>query len=161
MRQQLDVDGERCLVEIDRPSARLLDAPADFALHLRRRHRKSLVRAPHADAKAAARSLAEVVEDRPCDGVDVERGSSRVGKVRDAERPPHALARRLAAGAWTELNLDAPHQRAHGDDIEVRKRPPQIADKPAEEPRTVLPLERDLLVVDDDRIHQVAAAAAM
>ena len=35
-------------------------------------------------------------------------------------------------------------------DVEVGDRAAQIADEAAEEPRAVLPLERELLVVDDD-----------
>ena len=53
------------------------------------------------------------------------------------------------------------HQRTYVDHVEIRQRSLEIAYEPAEEPWTVLPLERDLLIVDDDGIHHIAAAAAV
>src|SRR5882762_4506374 len=113
---------------IDLPPPRFLDAAADLALHLRRGHRKPLVGAPDAHTETAAGAVAEVRENRGGDDIDVERGPPRVRIVRDPEGAPDTFTRRLAGRAGTELNLDASHQRAHRDDVEVRQRALQIAD---------------------------------
>jgi hypothetical protein len=36
----------------------------------------------------------------------------------------------------------------------------KIADEAAEEPRPVLPFERDLLIVNDEAVHECSAASA-
>ena len=68
---------------LTRPPARLLDAPADLALDLRRGHRKALVRAARRHAKAVARAIAEVA-----------RGSRSTIASRSQRRPAVARARR-------------------------------------------------------------------
>src|SRR4029453_6675001 len=66
----------------------------------------------------------------------------------------------IAPGIGTEHDLDAPHQRAHALHVEVRRRAAQVAHETPEKPRTVLSLERELLIVDDDRIHRNQSSAA-
>src|SRR5690242_107229 len=92
--EQLDVDDQLRIVEVYRPAARLLDAATDLALDLRRCQRKALVGATGRDAKAGARAIAQLVENRRGDRVEVsrnvrptvlERRMSRVRKIGDAE----------------------------------------------------------------------------
>jgi hypothetical protein len=71
-----------------------------------------------------------------------------IPKVRRTRSPAVSL---LAAGS--ELDFYPPHQRTNIDNVEVGQRAPEISHKAAEKPRPVLPFERNLLVVDDDRRH--------
>src|SRR5215470_17052016 len=63
LRKHLDVNRERGIVEVDRPSSHLLDPTADLPLDLRRGERESLVGPAYADAKRGGRSLAEIRQD--------------------------------------------------------------------------------------------------
>jgi type IV secretory pathway ATPase VirB11/archaellum biosynthesis ATPase len=97
-----------------------------------------------------ARPIPEVVENRPRESIDVEHRTPRKREVRNPERATNALARRFPARSGTKPDFYTPHQRAHLEDVEVRERTPKIADKTAEEPRPVLPFQRNLLVMNDD-----------
>ena len=155
VRQQLDVHDELRMLEIDPPAARRLDAAADLALDLRRRQRKPLVGPPRRDAEAGAgailprsrrtsRAIASEIEPGASRRARSWRSRTCAGRAR---RPPRAHAR-------AELDLDAPHQRAHRlHTSRSDTASPQVAHETGEEPRTVLSLERDLLVVDDDGAH--------
>ena len=143
------------VLEIDAPAARLLDPPADLALGLRRRQRKPLVGAPHRDPEALARAIAEIVQDRRGDAVQIEGGpADAYEKFATPNDPPDPLADGLGRGGRPEHELDSSHQRANGLDVEIGHGLAQIAHEPRHEPRPVLSFERDLLVVDDDRGHR-------
>ena len=49
--QHLEMDGQTRPIEVDTPPLRFLDAPANFALDLRRRKRQALVGARRSHAK--------------------------------------------------------------------------------------------------------------
>ena len=155
VRQRLDVDGQLGVVQIDVPPARLLDPPADFALDLRRGHRKPLVGAPHRHAERSRVFGIEIAQDLAGDRVDVERCPSRAGEVPGTEHLRQAIPHAGPVGAITEDDLDAPLEGAHLPDVEVRRRLPDVPDEPRHEPRPVLPLERDLRVVNDDGLHEM------
>ena len=72
--------------EIHVPTASFLDPSADFALELRRRERKALIRAAHRDAKRRRVLWAEVAQNLLRDDFDVElrsSGTSKVGGAKD------------------------------------------------------------------------------
>src|SRR4029453_6746247 len=121
-----------------------------LAFDLWRRHWKTFVGASNADAKAAARPIAEVVENRPRNSIYVEHRAPGEGEVRNPERATDALTRRFPAGSRSQPDFYPPHQRTNVDDVEVGKRATKISHKAGEEPRPVLPFERNLLVMDDD-----------
>ena len=134
------------------PAARLLDAAADLALDLRRGQRKALVGAArrHAEAAAACGRRGRAGSRRS--------SASRSSGVRPAYeklampnvrrmRSPTSSRRRVRP----EHDLDAAHQRAHRCHVEVGDRARAGCGRAGRGTRPVLPLERDLLVVDDDR----------
>src|SRR4029079_1399053 len=69
LRERLDVNRERGVVEIHRPTARFLDASAHFTLDLRRRQREALVGAARRNAERRRLDIAEVGENRSRDDV--------------------------------------------------------------------------------------------
>ena len=93
--ERLDVDRELRIVEVDGPSLRFLDAPADLALDLRRRERKSLVGALRRHAERGDAQIAEILENGLRDAVDVERHERGARKIRDAEDVAQPLGHRL------------------------------------------------------------------
>ena len=153
MGQRFDADRELRIAEIDEPVPRLLDAPADLALDLRGAQRKALVGALGGHAEGGGILGTEVVQDLGRDRVHVERRASRPREVADAEHQRDPVAHLFPARAGPEHQLDAPHQDAHFRDVEVARRRADVAHEPGDEPRAVLPLERDFPVVDDDRLH--------
>ena len=152
--QHLDVDDELGVAEVDPPAARFLDASADLALNLRRGERKPLVGPPRGHAKAAACAIAEVAKDRGAQQLDVGRTRSRVREVGDAEHMADSFADLVAARERTEHDFDPSHQRANARHLQVRQGTTDVAHEPAQEPGTVLPLEGNLLIVDDNGVHR-------
>ena len=67
-------------------------------------------------------------------------------KTRDS-RSLHFRQRRVLA----EHDLDAADRRPDFLHVQSGQRAVNVAHEPADEPRAVLPLERDLRVVDEDR----------
>src|SRR6476620_9929797 len=80
-------------------------------------------------------------------------------KIGDAKDTTYAVGDLRPRHVATKLDLDSPHDRSHGCDVEIGERPAQIADQQLDEPGTVASLQRQLLVVDDDGIHFIALAA--
>ena len=58
-----------------------------------------------------------------------------------------------SASILAEHDLDAADRRPHFLDVQAGERAVNVADEPADEPRAVLALERDLRVVDEDGNH--------
>ena len=54
-----------------------------------------------------------------------------------------------------DLELDPAHHRPHRVHVQPGQRGLQIAHEELNEPRTVLPLQRELFVVDNDGVHLV------
>ena len=81
----------------------------------------------------------------------------------DPEYPPETILYGAPVRVRLELDLDPSHQDANFPHSEIRRRLAQIPHQPRDEVRTVVALERDLLVVDDDRSHRevprIASAA--
>src|SRR5688572_10755772 len=148
------------MLQVDTAAASLLDAAADCPFELRRRQGKAFVSAPGRDPEAVTSSRREVAKNGRGQEIQIERGSASVRDVGDPERAPNPVTNLVAGRARTEDDLDPPHERANRSDVEVRHRRTQVADKPAHEPRPVLPLQRDLLVMDDDRVHGLSTASA-
>src|SRR5581483_5303036 len=73
---------------------------------------------------------------------------------------PDAVTRRLPAGCLLEVDLDPSHDRPNAAHRNPAQRPPQVAHQHLHEPRTVLPFERELLVMDDYRLHGWWSSAA-
>jgi hypothetical protein len=147
-RDDVDADHEVRLVEVDRPSARGLDAAADLALDLRGRQGIALVGAAGRHPEAPAGAAAEIAENGVGNRVDVQRLAARrrpdpprVRVVGDPERSTEPLCHFPGFGRRSEHHLDAPHHRPDGRDVE-----------PGE--------QGDLLVVDDERGHGSRATQA-
>ena len=138
------------MFEIDAPALRLLDEAADFPLDLRRGERQPLVGARRGHAERRRFAAAQIGENRRRQRREVVRPAVRRREVRDAEHAreprPRLLPRRLVA----ELDLDASHHRAHRRHVQPRERTLQVAHEQPDEPGPVLPLQRELFVVDDD-----------
>ena len=60
-----------------------------------------------------------------------------------------------------EHHFDATHQRLDVADAEVGRRLSQVPHQPRHEPWTVVSLEGDLLVVDDERLHGLTVAVRL
>ena len=159
VREYLDADGEIRGAEVHPPAPRRLDPAAHLALHPRRRQRIRLVRPadPDPEARDAGRAgvgFVEMPHDRAGDLLDPASRAPGAREVRHAEDPAEALAHRGPFGRRAQAHLDPPHERAHVRDVQVRRRGAQAAREAVDEPGTVPPLERDLVVVDDDRFHR-------
>src|SRR5205823_3059443 len=63
-------------------------------------------------------------------------------------------------GGWLQIDLDSAHHRSHGSDAGTLQRILQIAHEQLNEPWTIASLERELLVVDDNRVHRLTRSAA-
>ena len=98
--------------------------------------------------------VADLLEDRRRQRLEVVRPAARVGKVRDAEHAAQPLAHLFAGRVGPQLDLDPPHRRSYERDVQTGQRRLQIPHQQLNEPRPVLPLQRQLLVVNDDRVHQ-------
>ena len=137
--------------EIDVPAARLLDAAADLALDLRRRQRKPLVGAARRDAeRSRLQSGVEVAQDLGGDRVDVERrpaGPGEVGDAEDTRRGDRGPRSQSAPSASTTSMR--PMSGRTSRTPRSRGRLAQVAHQPRDEPRPVLALQRDFLVVND------------
>ncbi len=136
------------------PCASLMQ-PADLALDLRRRERKPLVGAPRADAERRRLPIAEIVEDRRRQRVEVVRRRGRRSEklaMPNTRRNAIARPRPTARPAPSSISIRPITDRTL-DDVEAGQRRPQVADEHLDEPRPVPPLERQLLVVNDDRVH--------
>jgi hypothetical protein len=144
------VNGQLGVREVHVPAARFLDAAADLPLDFRRGQRKTLVGSPGRDPERARIRGIEVGQDGARDLVHVERRAPGPGEVADAEDAAEALADRGPVGRRPEDDLDAPHQHADLPDVQIGHGLAQVPHESRDEPRAVLPLERDLLVVDDD-----------
>ena len=158
-RERLDVNGEVGLAEVDLPAARVLDAPAHFALDLRRRQRKAFVGAPRGDAKTRRAHVTKIGEDRCGQRVDIEHRASRARKVCDAERVADAVGNSVPGRGRAEHELDAPHARYDLPHVEIARGMAKVAHQPTDEPGPVAPFQCDLLVMNDDGIHETASAA--
>ena len=129
VRQHLEVNRQRRIVEIDAPALRFLDAAADLALDLRRRERKALVGAAGADAERLG----------TC-GRRGRRGSPRRARRNRAARGPRTRSSRCRRSAGS-ARAPRPAQRARpsrstprrsrcrspisartADDVEIRER---------------------------------------
>ncbi len=159
--QELDTDRERPAVEIHLPAARLLDAPAEFPLDLRRRHRQVLHRAAHADAEAGGVDARQVGQQGVAHRGHVGRHVGRLREVGHAEDVQEAIADLRVVGLGLEHHLDAPHQRPHVAHAEIRSHPANVPHELADEVRPVAALEGDFLIVDDDGIHWPPLASSL
>ena len=157
VRQRLDVDRELRLVEVDEPASRFLDPAADLAFDLRRGQREPLVGPAGARPGTCARSrVAEIVQDRRRDRVDVERRAPRLREVGHAEHARRCGRGRpcqsAASPSTTSIRPMSTRTSRHAD---VRRRLAQVARQPRDEPGAVVAFEGDFLVVDDDGFHEL------
>ena len=103
--------------------------------------------------EAARLAAVQIGDDGACQLVDIAADAPRPGEVGDAEHPAQALADGIPRGVRTGGHLDAAHDGPHAGAFEVAQRGAQVRHEPLDEPGAVLPLEGDLLIVDDDRFH--------
>ena len=158
--QHLDVNGEGRTAQIDAPSGRLFDEPADLALDLRRGERKALVGPPGADTERRHLFTAERPENIGGHRLEVVTGSGGLGKIGDAEDAADPVAHFLPVRIGLEIDLDATHDRPYARHVQPPERGPKVPDQPLDEPGAVASLQRQLLVVNDDRGHRALAASA-
>src|SRR5262249_37709744 len=90
------------------------------------------------------------------------RRAAGVREIGDAEYMSDAIANlvhrgcaatRITGRTRPQFDFDAPHQRAHGHHAKALQRNLQISNESLDEPRPVPSFERDLLVVNDDAVH--------
>jgi hypothetical protein len=148
------VDGQSRTAEIDVPPGRFLDEAADFALHLRRGERKPLVSARRRHAERRRAAAADVSENRRGQRVEIMRPPAGHRVVRDPENTRQARLRLGPRRVGTQLDLEAPHTRSKRAHMQARQCGLQIADQDLNEPGTVLPFQRQLLVVNHHCIHE-------
>src|SRR5262245_15100491 len=154
------MDIQRGIIEIDAPPSLDLDEAADFTLDLWRRERDPFVGAPYADAERLGLAITEVVQNRSREAGELVRAASGDRKIGDAKHAPDSLFDVVPPRPIAEFDFNPAHHRSHADDVEPFERALQIADEHLDEPRAVSSLERQLLVVDDDRVHACDAASA-
>jgi hypothetical protein len=152
--QRFEMDGQLGMREVDRPAAGLLDPATHLALDFRRGERKPLVRAPRRDPERPALLIAEILQDVRRHRLDLQRRAPRFREVADPEHPRQPLAHHVPAGVRPQHQLDSPHQRPHRSHVEISGRRAQVANQLGDEPRAVLALEGDLLVVHDYGFHE-------
>jgi hypothetical protein len=131
-------------------SSRFPDQPLDVG----RRHGKSLVGAPRGHAEVLWRSSLQIRQQRLDKDFQIRHRASGDGEVGDAEHVPQPVSRALPGRTGAEHHLDATHDRPHLAHVEIRQRELHVIHQAADEPRTVLSLEGDLLIVDDNRTHE-------
>src|SRR5262249_21816696 len=102
-------------------------------------------------------AIAERLEDRRGQLLEVVGPAGSVRKVRDAEDLADPVADQLPLVAGAELDLDAAHDRSDRLDVEIGERPLQMPRPQPDEPGTIASLQRELLVVNDDGIHDRGA----
>ena len=76
------------------------------------------------------------------------------GMVSADARPTSASVLIRIQSGGIENQLDAPHEPPHVGDADVGRRAPQVADEATDEPWTIAPLERNLLVMHDYGLHE-------
>ena len=157
--ERFDVDRELRIVEIDCPAFRFLDSPPDFTFDLWGREREPLVGTSCRHSERGDAQIAEIREDGVRDAVDVEWNQGRTREIGDAEHAAQAVGHRLPRIRATEDDLDAPHLRDHALHVQVARCRFDVPHQPRDEPGAVSPLQRNFLVMDDDRIHERASAA--
>jgi hypothetical protein len=114
---------------------------------------KPLVGAARRQTERFGLPIAEILQDLDGNSVDIERRPPGHREVADAEDPRQPLADRFPLGGRPENNLDSPHEHADALDVQVRRGLTDIPYEPRDEPRTVVPLEGDFLVMNDDGCH--------
>ena len=110
VRQQFDVNDEVGMFEVDLPAARVLDAPADFPLDLRRGQMKTLVGPARLNTEAATGPPFEIPQDGDGQHIEVQRRPARVREIRDAKRLSDSLTHVFACHTRTEHDFDATHE---------------------------------------------------
>ena len=136
-----------------RPPADRLDAATQIAFDLRRGHRKPLVGSLSGDPETLDLQVGKGAQHRIRDSVDIAPGPHRPGEVGDSGQPRQAFTHPDPIVGRFVLELDPAHQRADLGNTEVDRRGPDVVDKTLDKPGPVPSLERDLLVVNDDRLH--------
>src|SRR5687768_2665715 len=82
-----------------------------------------------------------------------------MGEIRDAEHVRQAPTDGLPIRVVVQEHLDAAHEDPYFPDAGALGGGPDIPGEARHEPGTVVPLERDLLVVNDDRVHSAFSMA--
>src|SRR5262249_7746877 len=96
-----------------------------------------------------------VTENRRSELVEVVRPAVRGREIRDAEDAAQPVAHLVPRRVFPELELDASHDRTHGRHVQPCEHHFQIAHEQLNEPGTVLPLQRELFVMNDNRPHEL------
>ena len=139
------------------PATGHLDAAADLTLDLGGRHRKTLVGAAYGHAERRGILRTKVAEDRRGNCLDVQRRPTCPGEVRDSEDTGNPFPHEVPFGRVVEDNFDPAHQRPDLAHADATRRRTQVVHEARDEPRPVLPLQRDFLIVDDERLHAIPA----
>ena len=142
------------MAEIDRPAGRFLDQSANVPLDLRRGKWKSLVGSGRRHAERRRSTATEISENRRGQRGEIMRppaGHRIVCNPEDARQPRvHLRPRRFRA----QLDLQPSHARSKRADVQARERRFQIPEQDLDEPGAVLPLQRQLFVMNDDASHR-------
>jgi len=141
------------MFEIDRPARRLLHAPPDHALDVRRWMRKALVRAARGNPKCLSRTACDGFDDRVADRVEVERHVRRARKIPDARQSQQPCLDFRPVSRRPELNLQAAEDESNILDVLVSQQQADRPDEHRDKPGTIASLERELAVVNDDGRH--------
>ena len=102
--------------------------------------------------KEGERILAKIPQDGVCDRLEVDRHPAREREVGDAKRVTDAIGHFVGRCGWTWHHLDTAHEGADLCAREVRDRALEAAHQLGEEPGPVLPLESNLLVINDEGV---------
>ena len=141
--------------EVDRPAARHLDAAADLALDLRRGDREALVGAARRDPERRRSLRTEVLRGSPSamasksSGARPARAKFATPNTRDT-RSRTVVPIRRGPSTISIRPISATHFVHAG----AARRGAQVVHEPGDEPRPVLPLQRDFLVVEDEGLHR-------
>ena len=141
-------------IEIDPPAGGLFDQAADLALDLRRRERKPLVGPARADAERLGLPVAERLEDGRGQRSKSCGPRPAYEKLAMPNTRPNALAHLVPRRSGPSSISIRPMTERTLDDVEAGERRAQIADEHLNEPGAVPALERQLLVVHDDGVHE-------
>jgi hypothetical protein len=95
----------------------------------------------------------KIRDDRRREMVEITLRALRPGVVRHAEHSSQAISHLIPLGCVAQHQFDPPHECPDPDHVEVRHRRADVRNESLDEPRAVSTLERDLLIVDDDRLH--------